>query len=149
MRAVVERVARARVSVADVERGAIGCGLLVYLGVARADGDADVRYIVDKVSALRVFPDDAGKMNRSVTDSGGAVLVVPAFTVQADARKGRRPAFDGAAEPELAETLFGVVCDGLADAGLTVARGVFRAHMDVEAVNDGPICILLDSRRTV
>ena len=148
MRAVVERVSKACVSVGGEPRGAIEVGLLVYLGVAAGDGDADVQYVVDKVSALRIFPDEAGKMNRSLIEAGGAVLVVPAFTVQADARKGRRPAFDAAADAEPARSLFTSVCEGLNDAGLTVARGVFGAHMAVDVVNDGPICILLDSRRT-
>ena len=147
MRAVVQRISRGRVVVDDAEHAAIGPGLLVYLGVAPEDESGDVQYIVEKIAALRIFADAAGKMNRSVVDVGGSLLVVPAFTVQADARKGRRPAFDGAAGPDLARRLFETVCDQLSAAGLSIGRGVFGAHMDVDAINDGPICILLDSKR--
>jgi D-tyrosyl-tRNA(Tyr) deacylase len=135
------------VVVDEVVPAAIDAGLLVYLGVGRGDEEADRRYVVEKIARLRVFPDEGGKMNLAVADSGGAVLVVPAFTVQADARKGRRPAFDGAADPQAARAHFEQLCDALVDIGLTVGRGVFGAQMSVEAVNDGPICILLDSRR--
>ena len=148
MRAVVERVARARVVVDGVEQSAIETGLLVYLGVGRADGESDRRYVVEKVAGLRVFPDARGRMNRAVAEAGGSVLVVPAFTVQADARKGRRPALDAAADPDVARIMFDQVCDDLTATGLTVARGIFGAMMEVEAVNDGPICILLDSQRS-
>ena len=150
MRAVVQRVIRARVDIAESppdERREIGRGLLVYLGVGREDGQEDARVIVEKVANLRILADAAGKMNRSVLQLGGQVLVVPAFTVQADARKGRRPSFDSAAAPDLARPLFVAVCEGLESAGLSVVRGVFGAHMEVDAVNDGPICILLDSQR--
>ncbi len=147
MRAVVQRVSQARVTVEGQVTGAIGPGLLVYVGVAREDAAADVEYIVEKTLALRIFNDENGKMNRSVVETGGGILVISAFALQADARKGRRPSFDAAAEPQLAEQLYTQVCDRLAAGGVPVARGVFRAHMLVESVNDGPICILLDSRR--
>ncbi|HOM51842.1 MAG TPA: D-aminoacyl-tRNA deacylase [Phycisphaerae bacterium] len=147
MRATVQRVSEASVTVEGRVVGAIGQGLLVYLGVAVDDGPADVQYMLDKISNLRIFVDDAGKMNRSVQDIGGGVLVISAFALQADARKGRRPSFDAAARPELARQLYEQLCDELAHIGLTVERGMFRAHMDVASVNDGPICILLDSKK--
>jgi D-tyrosyl-tRNA(Tyr) deacylase len=127
--------------------GEIGVGLLVYAGVAGDDTPDDVQYLVDKIAHLRIFNDDEGKMNRSVVDVGGGVLVISAFTLQADARKGRRPSFDAAAAPEPANALYEQLCESLVDAGLAVARGVFRAAMLVESVNVGPICILLDSKR--
>jgi D-aminoacyl-tRNA deacylase len=147
MRATVQRVSSASVTVEGRVVGRIGAGLLVYAGVASDDAEDDVRYLVDKIANLRIFRDADGKMNRSVLDVGGAVLVISAFALQADARKGRRPSFDAAAAPELAEALYNRLCEALAAAGLTVARGIFRAHMDVESINDGPICILLDSKR--
>ncbi len=147
MRAVVQRVSRAEVRVAGQRVGRIDRGLLVYVGSADGDEPGDWAYIVDKIAGLRIFPDDAGKMNRSVGDVGGGVLVVPAFTTLADARQGRRPAFIAAARPEAAEPAFDAVVAALAARGLPVQAGRFREHMDVESVNDGPICILLDSRR--
>ncbi len=149
MRAVVQRVCRASVTVGDEIVGAIGPGLLVYAAAAPDDTAADVAYIAEKVAHLRIFPDDADKMNRSVLDTGGAVLVVSAFTVQADARKGRRPSFDGSAPGPVAEPLIAELVQALRRAGLTVATGRFAAYMQVESVNDGPICVLLDSRRVV
>lgn len=148
MRAVVERVSEASAEVDGAVVGRIGHGLLVYLGVHTNDGDDDVAYIVDKVRHLRVFPDDEGKLNLDVGQVGGAVLVVSAFTTQADARKGRRPSFAAAARGELANGLYEQVCERLAETGVSVARGSFGAMMDVSVVNDGPICILLDSMRT-
>ena len=149
MRAVVQRVSEACVRVGGEVCGSIGPGLLVYLGIDAQDADADVDYIVDKVRRLRVFPDEQDRMNHDVLESGGAVLVVSAFTVSADARKGRRPSFDSAAEPETAEAFYEAVCRRLAESGCRVERGRFRAMMDVRCVNAGPVCILLDSRRTV
>lgn len=127
--------------------GEIADGLLVYLGVDADDSAADTEYIVDKIRHLRVLPDEQGRMNRDVAYVGGNVLVVSAFTVSADARKGRRPSFDAAAPPELAEACYEQVCTGLEESGCHVARGRFRAMMDVHSVNAGPVCILLDSRR--
>lgn len=147
MRATVQRVSRASVTVDGRVVGAVDQGLLVYLGVGKDDSEADVRYIAEKTAGLRFFNDAEGKMNLSVVEVGGGVLVVSAFALQGDVRKGRRPSFDAAAGPELAEALYEQVCERLASMGLTVARGVFRAHMDVASVNDGPICILLDSKR--
>lgn len=148
MRAVVQRVNRAQVTVADEVVGAIGLGLLVYAAAAPDDGADDVRYIAEKVAGLRIFPDEAGKMNRAVGETGGAVLLVSAFTVQADARKGRRPSFDSSASGEVAGPLIERLVAELRGHGLEVATGRFAAHMHVDSVNDGPICILLDSRRT-
>jgi len=147
MRATVQRVRQARVTVEGRTTGEIGFGLLVYVGVAADDGPGDVDYLVDKIGNLRIFNDDAGKMNRNVREVGGAVLVISAFALQGDARKGRRPSFDAAAPPEAANGLYEQLCAALAAAGLTVARGVFRAAMEVESVNVGPICVLLDSKR--
>ncbi|MDD4888963.1 MAG: D-aminoacyl-tRNA deacylase [Phycisphaerae bacterium] len=147
MRAVVQRVSRARVTVAGECVGSIDAGLLVYLGAADGDGPTDIAYIAEKVAGLRIFQDGEGKMNLSVRDIGGKVLVVPAFTTMADARQGRRPAFIKAARPESAEPAFRAVVDALAARGLTVETGRFRESMAVESENAGPICILLDSAK--
>lgn len=147
MRAIVERVNSACVTVDEQVTGQIQQGFLVYVGMAPDDGEQDISYMVDKIGNLRVFNDDAGKMNLSVRDIGGALLVISAFALQADARKGRRPSFDAAAPPELAQRLYEQLCHALTQAGLRVERGIFRAHMHVTASNDGPICILLDSKR--
>lgn len=147
MRAVVQRVSRAEVRVAGQLVGRIDAGLLVYLGSAPGDGPADLTYVVDKIAGLRIFADEAGKMNRSVIDVAGAVLLVPAFTTLADAREGRRPAFIGAAKPELAEPAFRTAIEALAARGIRVETGRFREHMEVDSINDGPICVLLDSTR--
>ena len=147
MRAVVERVRRATVTVAGEVVGRIDGGLLVYAAAAPDDGEADVAYIADKVAHLRVFRDAEGKMNRSVGEIGGSVLLVSAFTVHADARKGRRPAFDGSASGPVAEPLIEKLAAAIRGLGLRVETGRFAADMAVEAVNEGPICVLLDSRR--
>jgi D-tyrosyl-tRNA(Tyr) deacylase len=148
MRAVVQRVTSARVRVGDRLVGEIARGLLVFVGVGRDDGDADVRYLVGKIRDIRLFESDAGKpMDRSVADVGGAVLVVSQFTLYGDVRKGRRPAFDAAAPPEPARTLYEAVVRELRASGLPVATGEFQAMMQVELVNDGPVTVLVDSRR--
>ncbi len=147
MRAVVQRVARAEVRVDGSVVGAIGRGLLVLLGVAAVDGEGEARWAADKTVALRVFEDAAGKMNLSVMDVGGEVLVVSQFTLLGDARKGNRPSFTAAARPELAKDLYERYCAMLRERGVGVATGVFRAEMHVELVNDGPVTILLDSDR--
>lgn len=146
MRAVVQRVSRASVSVDDEVVGAIGPGLLVLLGVAPGDGEAEVAWLADKLAGLRIFPDDDGKMNRSLADMGGEALVVSQFTLYGDTRKGRRPSFVGAAPPEVAEPLYARFCDAMAAAGARhVARGRFGAHMEVALVNDGPVTLIVDS----
>jgi D-aminoacyl-tRNA deacylase len=148
MRAVVQRVSRARVTVAGEVTGEIGRGLLVLVGAGTGDGEADVDYLVDKVANLRILADEAGKMNRSVLEVGGGVLAVSQFTLYGDARKGRRPGFTGAMEPAAAEALYQRFVAGLRAAGVAqVGTGVFGAMMDVELVNDGPVTILLDSGR--
>lgn len=147
MRAVVQRVNRASVTVEGDAVSEIGDGLLVYVAVAPDDADTDIRYIAEKVAHLRIFPDARGKLNLSVIDANGAVLVVSAFTVQADARKGRRPSFDSSAAGEIAEPLIEQLVGRMRNFGLKVETGRFAAHMHVASVNDGPICILLDSRR--
>ncbi len=147
MRAVVQRVSRAEVRVEGREPAAIGRGLCVLLGVAREDGDPDARLLADKVAQLRIFEDANGKMNLAVGEVGGGVLVVSQFTLLGDARKGNRPSFTDAAAPEAANALYERFCALLRERGLPVATGVFRAHMDVELVNDGPVTVLLDSKR--
>ncbi len=147
MRAVVQRVSRAAVMVDEESVGRIDEGLLIYVGVETGDGDSDAEYIADKVHHLRIFPDDKHLMNLDVSQAGGAVLAVSAFTTAADVRKGRRPSFDRAAPSDTANALYERVCQLLEEAGLTVARGQFGAMMEVESINAGPVCILLDSQR--
>jgi len=147
VRATVQRVASASVTAADDYRAAIDGGLLVYLGVAAQDTEADARSLAEKVRYLRIFDDEAGNLNRDVVAAGGSVLAVSAFTLLGDARKGRRPSYVAAARPELAQRLYEFFCDALAEMGLEVQRGVFRAYMQVTSVNDGPVCILLDSTK--
>jgi D-aminoacyl-tRNA deacylase len=149
MRAVVQRCRRASVTVEGQVVGAVDQGLVVLLGAGKGDGDADLSYIVDKVVNLRIFADDEGKMNRSVLDVGGGVLLISQFTLYGDTRKGRRPAFIDAMDPGPAEELYNRAVEAVRAAGVTrVATGVFRADMQVELVNDGPVTILLDSRKT-
>jgi D-tyrosyl-tRNA(Tyr) deacylase len=147
MRAVVQRVSRAEVRVEGRTTGRIGRGLAVLLGVARDDGEQDARLLADKVAALRVFEDAAGKMNLALAEVGGGALIVSQFTLLGDARKGNRPSFIEAAAPEVANALYERFCGLVREKGLPVATGVFRATMEVELVNDGPVTILLDSRR--
>ena len=148
MRAVVQRCRRGAVTARGAVVGAIDHGLVVLLGAGQGDGDADLAYIVDKIVNLRIFADDAGKMNRSVLEVGGGVLLISQFTLFGDVRKGRRPAFVDALEPVAAEALYARAVAAVAAAGVTrVATGVFRADMQVELVNDGPVTILLDSRK--
>jgi D-aminoacyl-tRNA deacylase len=146
MRSVVQRVSRAAVRVDRRVVGEIGPGLLVLLGVAAGDGEEDARWSADKIAQLRIFEDAAGKMNRSVEEVGGGVLVVSQFTLLGDPRKGNRPSFVAAAAPEVANALYERVAVRLRERGLAVATGVFRATMEVELVNDGPVTLLLDSR---
>jgi D-tyrosyl-tRNA(Tyr) deacylase len=144
MKVLIQRVGRASVSIDGRTIGAIQRGLLVLIGVERGDTDHDVDYLADKTAQLRIFPDARDRMNRSVEESGGAVLVVSQFTLAASTRRGRRPSFDGAAPPEEAERLYRRFCQRLAERGLEVATGMFQAMMQVELVNDGPVTVLLD-----
>jgi D-aminoacyl-tRNA deacylase len=148
MRAVIQRVTSARVRVGERVTGEIARGLLVLLGVGRGDSIADVQYVSGKIRDLRLFDSDAGKpMDRYVTDIGGAVLVVSQFTLYGDIRKGRRPSFDEAAPPDVARATYESVVRELHSSGLVVATGEFQAMMQVELVNDGPVTVLVDSKR--
>lgn len=148
MRAVVQRVSRAKVTVDDNIAGEIGHGLLVLLGVGGNDQEADADYLAEKISGLRIFEDEHGKMNHSVTEVSGGVLVVSQFTLYGDVRKGRRPSFDDAARPEKARKLYEYFVERVRAAGLPCETGRFQEMMDVELVNDGPVTILMDSTRT-
>lgn len=145
MRAVVQRVSRASVSVGGRVTGTIEKGFLILLGVGREDTESDASYLAGKIAGLRVFEDEAGKMNRSLLDIAGGALVVSQFTLYGDVRRGRRPSFDGAAPPAEADRLYRVFCRLLQEKGLRVETGVFQAMMDVELLNRGPVTILLDS----
>lgn len=147
MRAVIQRVSEAKVEVEGKIIGQIGRGLLVYLGVAKEDAEADAQFMAEKLANLRIFSDDAGKMNRSVIDIGGGVLLVSQFTLYGDCRKGRRPGFDAAGEPTMAERLYEKVAELIAASDVPVEKGSFGAHMHVTSVNDGPVTFLLDSTR--
>lgn len=148
MRAVVERVLSAGVRVGGEEASSIKKGLLVLLGIAPDDGEDDVKYIVDKTVNLRIFEDGGGKMNLSLRDICGEIMLVSQFTLMGDARKGRRPSFTGAGRPEEAEPIYRAVTEEYKKAGIEVKTGVFQADMKVEHVNDGPVTILLDSKKT-
>jgi len=148
MRAVVQRVLCADVQVDGGTVGQIGPGLCVLVGVARDDTESDAEGLAAKVVGLRIFEDDAGKMNRDVLEIGGAVLAVSQFTLLGDVRKGRRPSFGDAMEPERANVLFERFCAACREHGARVETGRFRAHMQVELTNDGPVTILVDSKRT-
>ena len=149
MRAVVQRVSSSRVIVEGRIVGEIRKGLLVLLGVGKDDAEEDVDYIVDKVSGLRVFEDEGGKMNLSLMDVKGGVLVVPQFTLFGDVRRGKRPSFDEAAPPDKARRLYELCVAGLRNKGIMVATGEFQAAMRVELVNEGPVTILLDSKKVL
>jgi D-aminoacyl-tRNA deacylase len=145
VRAVVQRVARASVRAGGETVARIETGLMALVGVGVGDGAADVAWLVDKLAHLRIFEDGAGKMNRSLLESGGAALIVSQFTLYGDARRGRRPSFTAAARPELAEGLVGQVVEGLRRLGVPTETGRFGAHMAVELENDGPVTIILES----
>ena len=147
MRAVLQRVTNASVEVERKVVGRIQKGLMVLLGVAKGDDETDVRYLVDKIRSLRIFADEQGKMNRSLTDVGGAVLLVSQFTLLGRTDNGRRPSFDGAAPPDLAKRLYEQVAADLQAGGTSVETGVFASHMSVTLVNDGPVTFVVDSRK--
>jgi D-tyrosyl-tRNA(Tyr) deacylase len=145
MKAVIQRVSKASVTVDSKTVGSIGRGLLVYIGVSNTDKEDDAAFIGRKIAELRLFEDKAGKMNRSVCDAGGAVLIISNFTLQGNCRKGRRPSFDSAARPDEANKLYEKVIDTVKSFGLKVEKGIFQAHMHVESINDGPVTLLIDS----
>lgn len=147
MRAVIQRVKTAKVIVNDCTVSEIGQGLVVLLGVEKNDDIKDADYMAGKIAELRIFPDEKSHMNRSIKDVNGSVLVISQFTLLGDARKGRRPSFTNAAEAEFADDLYNKVCKLIEDRGIIVKKGVFGANMQVCLVNDGPVTILLDSRR--
>jgi D-aminoacyl-tRNA deacylase len=146
MRACVQRVSRAQVAIDGTIVGEIGVGMVVLLGVATEDGDRDVQVLADKLAGLRIFEDAAGKMNLALADVGGSMLVVSQFTLLGDCSHGRRPSFTGAAPPELAERLYEAFVARVCAAGITVATGRFRQHMEVSLTNDGPVTLIVDSR---
>ena len=148
MRAVVQRVSRAQVSVNEQIAGRIGRGLLVLLGVSREDSEKDAHYLADKITGLRIFEDESGKMNLEVASVAGAILVVSQFTLYGDVRRGKRPSFDGAAPPEHARELYECFVQRIRASGLVCETGRFQEMMQVELVNDGPVTILLDSAKT-
>ncbi|MHC4665610.1 MAG: D-aminoacyl-tRNA deacylase [Planctomycetota bacterium] len=147
MRAVIQRVLQAKVRASGETIGQIEKGLLVYLSVGKGDMDSDAQFMAEKLVNLRIFADEAGKMNRSVQDVGGGILLVSNFTLHGDCRKGRRPGFDGAAEPALANQLYEKVGALIGQHGVTVEKGLFGEYMHVQSINDGPVTFLLDSSR--
>ncbi len=146
MKALVQRVSRASVTVDKEVVGSIGRGLVVLVGIASEDTEKDVHYLVDKIAQLRIFPDEAGKFNISALESGGEMLLISQFTLLADTRKGRRPSFIAAAPPQQAESLFNLFVERMRSTGLKTETGCFQAHMQVEIHNDGPVTIMLDSK---
>jgi D-tyrosyl-tRNA(Tyr) deacylase len=146
MRIVLQRAKSARVDIAGETVGSIGIGLVILLGVTQTDQEQDARYLADKVMQLRIFPDEAGRMNRSLLEAGGALLVVSQFTLYGDCRKGRRPSFDHAAPPEQARTLYECFIQHLKSSNIAVETGVFQAEMEVHLINDGPVTFILDSK---
>ena len=147
MRAVIQRVSQARVVIGAQEHSRIGAGILVLLGVEKGDTPEDASALAKKIVELRIFEDEAGKMNRSVLETQGAILAVSQFTLLGDCRKGRRPSFDDAAPPDEARRLYEVFVEELKSSGVSVGTGVFQAMMDVELTNQGPVTFILDSRR--
>jgi len=148
MRALIQRVTEAKVSVDESTIGSIRKGLLAFVGISRTDTTLDADYVLGKLLGLRVFPDDDGKMNRSVEEAGGALLLVSQFTLYGDCRKGRRPSFDNAAPPEQALALYNYIVESARRGPVRVETGVFQAHMRVHLINDGPVTIWIESERT-
>ena len=148
MRLVVQRVLESSVKVDGNVVGSIGKGFMVLCGVQEGDTLEDVKYCVEKTAGLRIFEDEAGKMNRSILDDGGEILAISQFTLAGDARHGRRPSFSAAARPDVAVPMYEAYCNGLREKGIHVETGIFQADMKVSLINDGPVTLLLDSRRT-
>ncbi|MHC5155668.1 MAG: D-aminoacyl-tRNA deacylase [Planctomycetota bacterium] len=149
MRAVVQRVRRASVTVDGAVTGSIQRGLLVFLGVGKEDTQKDIDFIADKIVNLRIFECEDGKMNLSVKDISGGILLISQFTLYGDCRKGRRPDFTAAGKPEIAKQLYEQAIEAIRDKGVPVETGVFAAHMDIDSINDGPVTLILDSRKGV
>jgi len=149
MRIVLQRVKSARVDVARESVGSIGVGIVILLGVTHTDNEEDTEYLADKVVQLRIFPDEARRMNRSLLEAGGSVLVVSQFTLYGDCRKGRRPSFDHAAPPEQACALYEYFIQRLKSSNIAVETGVFQAEMEIHLINDGPVTFILDSNRSL
>ena len=149
MRAVVQRVRRASVTVDGAVTGSIQRGLLVFLGVGKEDTEKDIDFIADKIVNLRIFECEDGKMNLSVKDISGGILLISQFTLYGDCRKGRRPDFTAAGKPEIAKQLYEQAIEAIRDKGVPVETGVFAAHMDIDSINDGPVTLILDSRKGV
>ncbi len=147
MRIICQRVLEAQVKINNEIAGSISRGLLVYLGVGKGDTPTDAQFIADKLINLRIFSDDEGKMNLSVQDISGSILLISNFTLHGDCRKGRRPGFDGASEPNAANDLYEKVAQLIKESGVTVEKGVFGAHMHVSSINDGPVNFILDSTK--
>jgi D-tyrosyl-tRNA(Tyr) deacylase len=147
MRAVIQRVLQAEVKVNDKSVGQIGNGLLVYVSVGKTDTVRDAEFMAEKLVNLRIFADEAGKMNRSVGDIGGSILLVSNFTLHGDCRKGRRPGFDAAAEPSLAKQLYEKLGELITKQKVTVEKGIFGEHMHIDSINDGPVTFILDSSK--
>lgn len=147
MRAVIQRVNEASVNVSGDIAGSISSGAVVFIGVGRSDSEKDVEYLTDKIAGLRMFEDASGKMNLSLAEAGGEVLVVSQFTLYGDCRKGRRPSYSAAASGAHAERLYEMLVSRLRDGGLRVETGVFGAHMEVRVVNSGPVTLLVDSSK--
>ena len=148
MRIVLQRVKSAHVDVAGETTGSIGVGLLILLGVTQTDKEEDAEYLADKVVKLRIFPDEEGRMNRSLLEAEGSLLVVSQFTLYGDCRKGRRPSFDQAAPPEQARALYEYFIQRLKSSNIAVETGVFQAEMEIHLINDGPVTFILDSKRS-
>jgi D-tyrosyl-tRNA(Tyr) deacylase len=149
MRIVLQRVNSAHVDIAGKTVGSIGVGLVILLGVTQADNHEDAEYLADKVIHLRIFPDEAHRMNRSLLEAGGTLLVVSQFTLYGDCKKGRRPSFDQAAPPEQARTLYEYFIQRLKSSKIAVETGVFQAEMEIHLINDGPVTFILDSKRSL
>ncbi len=148
MRAVVQRVSSAKVTVDGIVSGHINEGFLIYVGVDKSDTWDEIPYMVDKITNLRIFEDDQGKMNRSLLDAGGSILCISQFTLMGDCRKGRRPSFTDAKEPETADAFYQHFVHLCRDKGIQTETGIFQAHMEVSSVNDGPVTMLIDSKKT-
>ena len=145
MRALIQRVAEARVEVDGQLTGSIGRGLLIFLGIAKSDTEKDIDYLIDKIVEIRIFPDDSGKMNRNIRQAAGSLLIVSQFTLYADCRRGRRPSFDAAAGIQAAEALYAAFLNSARATSVPVQCGIFQASMNVHLINDGPVTIMIDS----